>query len=132
MIDQLVEDVAAQNSTKSKFVPVSRHSSRSASNLDEEGSSNSGSNDNLGVWDDVSSDSDSDVEGEGGREGAIRTIEMHKLSYRFAYMCSYTLTSAVHMYVRSCTYVRTQQSQVENEHYSTVRGLITSLVRILY
>ena len=75
MIDQLVEDVAAQNAaTKSHLLSTSSISrtQRSASgvNLDEEGSSNSGSNDNLGVWDDISSESeDSDEEVAGSKLG---------------------------------------------------------------
>ncbi len=64
MIDQLVENVAAQNSTKLHLLSTGGsgkvHRSISGGNLDEEGSSNSGSNDNLGVWDDISSGSDSD------------------------------------------------------------------------
>ena len=65
MIDQLVEDVAAQNSTKVHLSASRVQRSVSRGTLDEEGgSSNSGSNDNLGVWDDISSGSDSDAEGE--------------------------------------------------------------------
>jgi hypothetical protein len=73
MIDQLVEDVAAQNLAKVHTLSTSRaHRSSSRGNLDEEGgSSNSGSNDNLGVWDDISSDSDSD-EAEGEFKGERR------------------------------------------------------------
>lgn len=77
MIDQLVEDVAAQNSATKKHLLSASKAQRSTSggNLDEEGgSSNSGSNDNLGVWDDISSGSDSDeVEGEvlGGLWGIV-------------------------------------------------------------
>lgn len=70
MIDQLVEDVAAQNSTKVHLSANRVQRSVSGGNPDEEGgSSNSGSNDNLGVWDDISSESDSDADGEleGGR-----------------------------------------------------------------
>ena len=66
MIDQLVENVAAQNSTKLHLLSTGStgkvHRSISGGNLDEEGSSNSGSNDNLGVWDDISCGSDSDEE----------------------------------------------------------------------
>lgn len=61
MIDQLVEDVAAQNSTNMQLLSTSkmqRSLSSGGGNLDGEGSSNSGSNDNLGVWDDICSDSD--------------------------------------------------------------------------
>lgn len=66
MIDQLVEDVAAQNLAKVHLLSTSRVQRSVSRNLDEEGgSSNSGSNDNLGVWDDISSGSDSD-EAEGG------------------------------------------------------------------
>ena len=64
MIDQLVEDVAAQNSTKMSLLSTSRASRSVSRGLSEEGSSNSGSNDNLGVWDDISTDSDSDKDGE--------------------------------------------------------------------
>ena len=73
LIDQLVEDAAAQNTSKMrKSTPsTSEHllggsgqhlRSLSGSLLDEDGSSgsNTGSNDNLGVWDDISSEEDSD------------------------------------------------------------------------
>ena len=70
MIDQLVENVAAQNATKLHLLSTSSgkvQRSISGGNLDEEGSSNSGSNDNLGVWDDISCGSDSD-------EGTLRIM----------------------------------------------------------
>ena len=69
MISQMVGDV------KSSVAAATATSSPSSDNLvpgiprylDEDGSSHSGSNDNLGVWDDVSSEPDSDEnEGECG------------------------------------------------------------------
>lgn len=75
MIDQLVEDVAAQNSTKLSLLSTSRVQRSVSQGLDEEGSSNSGSNDNLGVWDDVSTDSDSDEpEGKRVNERVVRGL----------------------------------------------------------
>ncbi len=85
LIDQLVENVAAQNMLKSKKASIPKSesigsiSSSTASenllrssksvqsvtgSLDGEGSSIGGSNDNLGVWDDISSEEeDSDEAG---------------------------------------------------------------------
>ena len=75
LIDKLVEDVAlikqqkklstssAQEFSEGGFDSLSVGKGFSRTNLDEEGSSNSGSNDNLGVWDDMSYEEDSDETG---------------------------------------------------------------------
>ena len=71
MIDQLVEEVAAQNSTKLHLLSTSRalkaagSGSGSTGNLDDqEGSSNTSSQENLGVWEDIASESESDSDQE--------------------------------------------------------------------
>ena len=60
LIDKLVADVALQNTALKKI-----SSSSSVSKLEEDASSNSGSNDNIGVWDDLNSEQDSDEQIEG-------------------------------------------------------------------
>ena len=60
LIDKLVADVALQNTALKKI-----GSSSSVSKLEEDASSNSGSNDNVGVWDDLNSEEDSDEQVEG-------------------------------------------------------------------
>ena len=87
MIDQLVDDIAVQNSTKQKkssgIIEENTSSSGegyelptlgkvlSARSSNSEGSSNSGSQDNLGVWDDVNYEEDDsdDLELEGKSVG---------------------------------------------------------------
>ena len=81
IIEQLVDDIAEQNASKrTKSLtreetvvspsdglefPKTASTLSSGSILDEEGSSNSGSNEHLGVWDDISYEEDSDeLEGE--------------------------------------------------------------------
>ena len=60
MIDQLVGDVAAMNSAKKSSPSTSLNALSTIKTVDEDASSHYSSGDNLGVWDDVSSEPDSD------------------------------------------------------------------------
>ena len=74
-IEQLVEDIAEQNGKKRKPAPyelqtlgkVLDQSTRSS--FSENESSRSGSNDNLGVWDDYNYEEEEDTSGSGSGEG---------------------------------------------------------------
>ena len=75
MIEQLVEDVAEQNGKKRNPAPYELQTlgkvlSQSArSSFSENESSRSGSNDNLGVWDDYNYEEEEDTSGSGSGEG---------------------------------------------------------------